>query len=185
VIVSKEPPAWPQLGRWEADLGDGTVPAFSGLPVEMRDHPPEDFLLRSRHGQLGALQEVAALVGRYEGRGDLGKYRGVEHPAVLGLDLDELHVAGEPIEVVATVWDDRAGPGAAPVWVSVVDAVSDRPSGIDVALEFDAITGGHRGRVPGLPAGVYTLKALAREVPGAGDLTSEQTIEVFDGDDLT
>jgi hypothetical protein len=184
VSVSKEPPSGPVLGRWDAELGDGTVPAFAGLPVEMSQRPPDDYLVRSRHGQLGALQEVAGLVARYEGRGDLRNYRGEVHPAVLGLDLDEIHMAGETVEVAATIWGDKVEPGTAPVWVSVVDVASGRPSGIDVMLEFDAGSGVHRGVVPGLPAGVYTVQALAREVPGAGDLDVEQIIEVFDDADL-
>jgi pimeloyl-ACP methyl ester carboxylesterase len=179
VSVSRQPPAWPQLGR-----GDGTVPAFAGLPVEMAEQPPDDFLVRSRHGQLGALDEVAALVRRYEGRASLTPYRGVEHPAVLGLDLEEVHVAGEPVDISAALTGDGIEPAAAPVWMSVVDASTGRPSGIDVELEFDPATGGHRGVVPSLPAGVWTVQAAAREVPGVGDLGCEQTIEVFAGDDL-
>lgn len=184
VIVSKEPPAWPELREWSTDLGDGTVPAYSGLPVEMRHQPPDDFFVRTRHGQLGALSAVSSLVARYEKRGDLGKYRGMEHPSVLGLDLDEIHAAREPVEIAATLKGDRVAHGAASIWASVADAADDRPTGDDVRLEFDPDTGTHRGTLPGLPAGVYTVKAKARQVRGAGNLDSAQTIEVFESDDL-
>jgi hypothetical protein len=184
VRVSRQPPRWPQLGLWDADLGDGTVPAFAGLPVEMAEQPPDDYLVRSRHGQLGALDEVTALVRRYEGRAGLTRYRGVEHPAVLGIGLEEVQAAGEPIEVSAALTGAGVDPAAAPVWMSVVDASTGRPSGVDVELAFDPATGDHRGALPGLPAGVWTVQAAAREMPGIGDLDCEQTIEVFDGDDL-
>ncbi|MEV0902967.1 hypothetical protein [Actinoplanes sp. NPDC049802] len=179
LTVSPAPPAWPELGRWDDERGDGTVPAFSGLPVEMRQ-PPEDFLIRRRHGQLGALREVSALVARLEGRGDLWAYKGDRRPAVLGLDLEELHAAGTPIPVAASIRGSQVRTDAGPVWASVLD-VRGRPIGVDARLEYD---GEHRGVLPGLTPGVYRLQATVRGVPGAGDLTTEQTIEVFDDADL-
>jgi hypothetical protein len=181
VSVTKDAPAWPDLGRWDAELGDGTVPAFAGLPVEMRE-PPDDFFIQSRHGHMAGSTAVAALVRRFEGRPDLRPYRGVEHPATLGLDLDELQAAGHAIEVEATVRGDGI-PAAGEVWASVIQ-VDGTPTGIDVKLDFDSAGHHHHGELPGLAAGTYTVRFLARAHPGAGDLTSEQTIEVFDDADL-
>ena len=186
VRVSTDPPTWPELGKWDPERGDGTVPAYAGLPAEMRQ-PPEDFLVPSRHGQLGALKEVAALVARYEGRGQLWPYRGVErptHPAVLGLDIDEVQAAGQPVMLGGAIHGDGVDASKVAMWARVTGAEGDRPVGADVQLARDAGGGAYREQMPPLAPGAYTLHVTAREVPGAGDLETAQTFEVFDDADL-
>lgn len=188
VQVSKTPPKWPHLGSWVGELGDGTVPAYSGLPVEMDHQPPDEFLVRARHGQLGALNEVAALVARYEGRGSLGVIRAARPPiatppATLGLDVEEVHVAGEPAPVAAMIHNaDPSGPRPA-VWAQVTGT----QSGVRVAelrLAYDEGTGAFRGELPALAPGEYSVTVTAREVAGAGDLESSYIVEVLDDADL-
>jgi hypothetical protein len=180
VRVTTAAPVLPDLGRWNDELGDGTVPAYAAVPVEMRQ-PPDDFLVGSRHGRLSGLRTVADLVARYEGRGDLRPFRGRQHPAVLGVDVDEVQVAGEPFDIAATVRGDRVDPAGVRVWATLLDAVTGRPASDDVELDADA--GGYRATLAS-PPGVYTVRLSAREVPGAGDLETAETIEVLDAADL-
>lgn len=185
VRVDTDAPAWPTLGRWEAELGDGTVPAFSAVPVEDGDDPPDDLLVAYRHGPIAGLAQITELVGRYEGRGSMRRFRGEQRPAVLGLDVGEVQVAGEAFEVSAAVHGTDGGSGGVPVWVSLtdVDAVGAGPV-VEAALEWDTSGRVFRGRLPAVPPGVYTVTVSAREVPGAGDLATAETVEVFDDADL-
>jgi hypothetical protein len=181
VRVTRAAPALLELGRWNDELGDGSVPAYAAVPLEMRQ-PPDGFLVASRHGRLGGLPTVAGLVARYEGRGDLRPFRGRQHPAVLGLDVGEVQVAGESFEVAATIRGDHVDPAGVRVWATVVDAATGRPAGDDVELDADA--GAYRATLASPSPGVYTVRLSAREVPGAGDLESNETVEVFDDADL-
>jgi hypothetical protein len=185
VRVGAEAPKWPQLGRWDAELGDGTVPAFSGVPVEDGEDPPDDLLVAYRHGPIADLEQVVELVGRYEGRGSMRRLRGKQRPAVLGLDLGEVQVAGEAFEVSAAVHGTGGGGGGVPVWVSLtgVDAAGAGPV-VETALEWDGSAGVFRGQLPAVSPGVYSVRVSAREVPGAGDLNTAETVEVFDDADL-
>lgn len=182
VTVSKSSPTWPALGASEADLGDGTVPAYCGLPIEM-NQPPDDFLVNSRHGQLGVLDEVKTIVTQFErSRGNFRPIRGNERPVVLGLDLDEIQAAGEPFEIAASVRGIFIDP-ATPVWATAWVNAGDLPF-VEVRLEWDASAHVFRGNFPGLSPGSYLIRVAARAVPGAGDLESEETVEVLDDADL-
>ena len=97
--VSKEAPRGLDLGRWDGELGDGTVPAISALPLEMDGCDPTDRRAVHTHGRITAPDEVAALLNRYEGWPAQTAARGAERPVALGLDIDELHAAGVPIRV--------------------------------------------------------------------------------------
>ena len=64
-----------------------------------------------RHGRLtfarGMLEEIAARIEDYEGRplpvpGRLAYREAEDHRAAIGLDVDELHVRGEPIPLRVT-----------------------------------------------------------------------------------
>ncbi|MFB6393595.1 esterase/lipase family protein [Polymorphospora lycopeni] len=182
VRVTSDPLSFPRLGRWDGELGDGTVPAYAAVPVEMADEPPDDFLMPYRHGRFAAMTAVADLTARYEGRGDLRPFRGVQHPAVLGADLDEVQVAGEPVDVAASIRGDDVDTAGVRVWAVVEDPATGRPAFDDV--EFVADAGGYRTVLPPLPPGTYTVRLSAREVPGAGDLETTETVEVFDDADL-
>jgi hypothetical protein len=182
VTVSKDAPASGDLGAWVDDLGDGTVPAYCGLPVEM-NQPPDDFLIRSRHGELGVLDEVATLVARWDRRAPLTRYRGAERPPVLGLDIDEIQIAGETFTLTAALHGLQTSPGAA-VWARLAVADSAPVDPVDVRLAFDESSTSFVGELPALTPGSYELRVAARELPGAGDVVSSTVIEVFDDDDL-
>jgi hypothetical protein len=105
--VTREPPAvcpdGEGFGLWAADLGDGTVPAYCGLPVEMDRNSPRDLRVIDRHGAIASLDEIPELVQSFEGRPSELPARGDEPPAVLGLDLDEVALAGNTLELTARI----------------------------------------------------------------------------------
>lgn len=183
LTVSKKAPPWPNLQKWNDDLGDGTVPAFSGLPLEMDSFRPDDLLVRSRHGHIGALNEVAALVRGYEQRQIPLGFRSDAGSATLGLDLPELMVTGEALDVSATIRGIKPHPGTE-VWATVRDADEDRRVGDPVLLRWDMGTLSFRGQVGPLAAGGYTIEVNSQPVAGVGTLNSYETIEVVDDAEL-
>ena len=103
-----------------------------------------------------------------------------EHPPTIGLDLDELHPAGAPIQVGAALREVDADVSGRPVWVRL------RPVGgggrVDVQLSWDPVQGGFEGELPSQVPGLYEIRVSAWEVPGAGDLVATDTVAVVEGD---
>jgi Lecithin:cholesterol acyltransferase len=191
VTVTKDAPPGEGLGRWAGDLGDGTVPAYSGLPVELDQHAPAAGHMRmpSRHGPIAASDDavgaVVCIVQAYEG---LPVRSPIEAPAVrlarpvtLGLDVEEVQLAGQPVALSAWFTGDAEVPAGLPVVASLVP-VGARPAPGDwVRLDADGAAGQFAAELAPRSPGLYELRARAREVPGAGDV---ETVEVVDGDQL-
>lgn len=81
--------------------GDGTVPRFSALPVEMDSRPTNVVYAGTQHGSLqNAEAMLAHLSGLLSGLSfDLGDFR--KPKAQVALDVDDLHFDGDPILVRA------------------------------------------------------------------------------------
>jgi pimeloyl-ACP methyl ester carboxylesterase len=189
--VTADAPVGPALGGWAADVGDGTVPTFSGQPLESDKHPRLGLTVECKHGPIAALREVEAIVASFLADPSLAPYHGAQVQAVLALDLDDVHVAGVPVEVTATV-RSPAGPltlaGEAPVaWITVtsIDEASGDPIGAPqveerMVWDRDAATFAHP--LTGLQPGLYEVSVAGEEI--AGGLATTQTIEVLADDDL-
>ncbi|MGH3753599.1 MAG: esterase/lipase family protein [Pseudonocardiaceae bacterium] len=184
VRVSKGEPAGVGLGKWSTDLGDGTVPAYSGLPLEMDRHSPTGLRVQLRHGAIADLDEVVALVESYEGRPCDLPIRGEERPVVLGFDVEELQQAGEGIEISATIAGVDADVGHVSVWACVSGAGAQPAVVEEARLEWDSVTATFGGWLVARPPGIYRVRLSAEEVPGGADLITEEIVEVLDGADV-
>ena len=128
VRVTTGPPDIGELGACVDDLGDGTVPAFSGLPIEMDRHSPRDLRVQLRHGPITGLDEIVDLVETYEGRPPQLPGRGEQWPVVLGLDVGEVAVASLPIELSARFSGAVGDVSDVPVWASLEP--------VDVSIDY-------------------------------------------------
>ncbi|MEE1827300.1 hypothetical protein PUR61_34680 [Streptomyces sp. BE20] len=191
LTVTKTVPDWLDLDGWEKDHGDGTVPAYSAVPLEMSGHDTSGWRARDRHGPIGSAPWIPALVEAYERRAALAAVRGEERQTSLGLDLDELHQAGAPVPLRVGLHRHTApdsGPGAGPdsrpgdepptVWASLRQAEAPGRRTAEVELDWDTAEGCYHTELPGQQPGLYDLKVTASAVPGAGDLTVTDTIAV-------
>ncbi|MFD0579240.1 lipase/acyltransferase domain-containing protein [Dactylosporangium darangshiense] len=175
--VGREPPHWLGLTGWDAELGDGTVPAFCAVPVEGGRQSPGAGRVRERHSPLGSARFVARLVEAYETYSSLDPIRDDgTAAAAIGLDIDAEHPAGEPIAVRAGVLGADGPPAA-------VGVVVREPGGIrpvqQVRLE-PAADGVFAGRIRGLPPGLYDIQVDAPSVPGSGDLRVVESVAVLE-----
>ena len=189
LTTSKDAPAWLDVGQWATDLGDGTVPAISAVPIE-REH--EDSRGRRsvvKHGAIGSLAEVARILEEYESRPALTAARGEERTVALGIDLDDLYPAGVPAPIVVSVHGvaaDEAARGLVKVVVRRAD--DDQGSSIApgdrVAMSWDGDRSAFVGELSPSEPGLYEVSVRARAVPGAGDLACEDSIAIVDADDV-
>ncbi|WP_190197399.1 esterase/lipase family protein [Streptomyces djakartensis] len=184
VTVTKAVPTGPDLRGWADGLGDGTVPAFCGLPVEMDNYPRTHLHVHRRHGPIAELRETAELLDAFRGFAALSAYRDrQESPVVLGMDLDELQLRDRPVDIAVTPCTragERVDAAHATVWASAEPA-PDNPQRpwprIDVRLEWDAGQRAFHGRLPGLPPGLMKVSAVA---PDLTDSAAVQTVQVLD-----
>jgi hypothetical protein len=188
-VLSEAPRgAGPDLSGWEQDLGDGTVPSFSAVPVESSGHDVREMRVRDKHTPLAANALIGRLLELYEGRADISAVHG--GPAdtngvapALGLDVGELHSAGTPVPVQVTIRGAAATVEHVSVWVQVfpADGVNARPALSEVRAVRDADRQGFAAELAGLGPGLYDVVVKARSVPAAGDLVCTDAIGVVDG----
>jgi hypothetical protein len=196
--VRKQMLSWLSAPGWEDDRGDGTVPAVSALPVGLENWAVSVSGIRvpERHGRLTftrrMCQEVAARIQDYEGRPRpaLGQraYRDAEdRGAAIGLDVDELHLHGEPISLRVRLRGVRADVDVRDVAVvaalrpvSVPGETSDMAAGESVRLTWDSVTGYFAGAITAASIGLYDLAVMAEAVPGAGDLAVAESVAVIE-----
>ncbi|QWB21730.1 MULTISPECIES: hypothetical protein [Streptomyces] len=184
VTVTKDVPPGPGLGGWSAGLGDGTVPAYCGLPVEMDNYPRTHLHVHRRHGPIADLGETADLLDAFRSDAALSAYRArQDSPVTLGMDLDELHLRDRPITLAVTpltLAGERVDAARATVWAGAEPVTEDgRPPWprVDVRLEWDAGRCAFLGRLPGLPPGLVKMRVVARDLT---DATAVQTVQVLD-----
>jgi pimeloyl-ACP methyl ester carboxylesterase len=181
--VTKDRPWWLELDRnWRDDAGDGTVPAFSALPIELDGQPRGPDRLSERHVPMACSSRIMELLADYEGWPRIGHVRGAQREPAIGVNLDELYAAGEPIAVEVSLREVDADVSDQDVWVRL------RPEGDPVAvpvearLEWDGERECFCGVLPGQAEGLYEVEVLTQRVPGAGDLRAWDTIAVVAGE---
>ncbi|MGH3934066.1 MAG: lipase/acyltransferase domain-containing protein, partial [Pseudonocardiaceae bacterium] len=181
--VTKDRPEWLELtGNWRHDFGDGTVPAFSALPTELDNQPRGPDRLPERHVPMGCSSRIMELLADYEGWPGIRHVRGAEREPTIGVDLDEVYPAGEPIAVEATLREVDADVSGQGVWVLLRPHGDQAAVQVDARLEWDGERGCFRGVLPGQAEGLYDVEVLSQQVPGAGDLTTCDTIAVVSGE---
>jgi Lecithin:cholesterol acyltransferase len=171
--VRKRDAAWLAVGGW--DGGDGTVPAYSAVPVELADDVRARVPVWERHGPLGCSPEAVRLVGEHE-TGSTAAIRGEGDPG-LTLDLDEFAApgaevaaglrnaeAGEETRVTLRVRPAGLPPGPARRWADAPMASAD-------GVQW-------RARLPVSAPGTYEVRVEAAGVPRAAVPPAGDVIEV-------
>lgn len=202
--VTPGPPAGPDLGDWARDegrgTGDGTVPTFCGIPLEMDKKAMRGLAVPERHGPIAALAEVGAIIEAWESDRSLTPIRaGADGVADgrpgLGLSIDEVQVAGHraPVAARPAVTDGASGSDGAgtqserefrvelTVYAGapggfLVPAEPPGGAGPDVGLEWDPAARSFAGELPALAPGTYVARVTGRG-PGV-ELVTEQAFEV-------
>lgn len=180
-------------GIWNTDLGDGTVPAISGLPIELTDHVPVELRQKLRHGPIGTLDTAADWANKYE---DYPRNLHVEtgespdtnqHPVVLGMDVEGLAVVGQPVPIAARVLGVpeavREATRDAAVFAVVKPVRHAAPRQV-VQLAWDAEAETFGAEVSDLVPGLYSVTVSCDAIPGGGSQETTETTEVLADADL-
>lgn len=183
LTVTKDRPEWLKLGgNWQRDFGDGTVPAFAALPIELDNQPQGPDRLLERHLPMASSTRIMELLGQYEGWPSIRHIRGDEHHPAIGLDLDEIHPAGEPIAVQATLREVDTDVSGQDVWALLRPHGDETAEPVGTRLEWDSELGCFLGLLPGQVEGLHDVEVLTQEVPNAGDLSTCDTVAVVAGE---
>ncbi|MEW1635261.1 hypothetical protein AB0469_14395 [Streptomyces sp. NPDC093801] len=182
--ASRKAPDNVDFGAWREDLGDGTVPAFSGQPAEHRGQYETGLLVAERHGTIADLAGTADWVQGLEERPRQLPIRGEERPVVLGLDIEELQLTGTAVPLAASVTGADPDLRDVPVWATVTPAGEPGRRLQEVPLDLDGEGRAFTGELASLPPGLYDVRVTAEGVPGGGDLAGLATVEVLDDADL-
>jgi hypothetical protein len=179
LTVTTEDPEWRGNVGWR---GDGTVPALSAWPPELNDHRAVFQAVTERHGSLpgsaGPCRQLKTLLGQeFPIRG-----RSAPDTQWLGLDVDDLALAGRPGRVSARLLD---GTGTAPTGgVGAVGAeLTPHGSAHPALLTAEPASGGGWDiPLPPMPAGRYELRLRVNTT--GGDLLADTTtsLAVLDPD---
>ena len=179
--MTKDHPDWLGLHGWEHDYGDGTVPSYSALPIELDNHEHSPVRLLERHVPLAHSGVVAELLDRQRRRLPPSAAHGGERerPPAIGLNLDDVHEMNLPILVEVSIREVAADLHRQAVWARL-HATGAAP--VDLRLDWDdtarVFTGAFAGQSPGL----YEVRVQARAVPDVGDLVASDTVGVVAGD---
>lgn len=157
---AKTDPPWRRNVGW---AGDGTVPTLSAIPRELGENRPRWRGLPERHGDLAATPGFLDLLLSYSG--EPVPTRGVgplPERSWLGLDIEDVVPAGEPVPVRVRVQPDQAA--AEGVYARLVAAGAESTEIFSASLtrvgEFwDCV-------LPALRAGRYRLALEGQRVSG-------------------
>jgi hypothetical protein len=153
--------------------GDGTVPRLSAIPIEMSEEY-RDTYVPERHGSLQTNESVLAdLLGRVQQMQvtGLGKIRGPEirpkaaELSAISLDLDDIYVAGEPVELRARLVNvaEQRDYGALQAHIQAIHGTMS-----PMIPEFQEAAEGWSLRLEGLPSGLYRVEVrTAKGGPGS------------------
>ncbi len=169
VSVARELPEWidPMFGD-----GDGTVPRASAIPIELSSEYRDTFV-PEQHGSLQANRHILGdLLGRLEQmqasgmdniRGGPVVTRAPEREAALAVDIDDLYLAGEPVELRASLVNADGRFGAVR---AEVEPLADTP-GAAAEHTFEAGDEAHSLVLDGLAPGLYRATVSTEKRGGA------------------
>jgi hypothetical protein len=107
-----------------------------------------------------------------------------DRPPAIGLDLEEVHGAGQSIPLRAAIREVDADISGQRVWARLRRIVEGRPSSagqIDMQLDWDSLYRDFRGELAGQRGGLYEIRVSAREVPRAGNIPdAKDTVAVVE-----
>jgi hypothetical protein len=152
----KDPVPW--LGKGWGSKGDGTVPAYSALPIDGESFVRRDYLpaghtcLVVEREPLSAFAHLIRLAHCAEERHRAEEQHRAGRVPMIGLDLDDAYLAGEPVALRAEL-----------------DPLGSRPAGMTLAYEVTGDTTYRRGSLA-YGDGVWSA-ALTGLPPGRYDLT--------------
>jgi len=157
VSATDEPQTDLKLGSWDDLAGDGAVPSFCAMPIEMSNHLPTGFLEQQRHGPLAALSTVSGWVRKSLGYSSLDAIRGEQRPVVLGVDLEQVLQPRTPSLTVAEVGSIQDSPAEAIVRAEInpCDNLNKPP---DTDLHWDGSTGTFVAFFPACNPGCMTSR---------------------------
>lgn len=183
--VVKEDPEWqPGVGS----LGDGTVPFVSAIPPELTDERGRALWHQAsqRHGPMAGAKGVVASV-RALTSDDLGAVRGrddAETGTWLGVDVDDVCLAGSPIQVLARQGEQATG---GTVWVTFtpLDEASRLPDvSRRVRVHATEASGAWQARLTPPTSGAWQVEVQAVG-PGSGEPPSvADVVAVVDPDEM-
>ena len=170
--------ALPAVLQGRADLGDGdgTVPKVSSIPLERSRHL-DNFFIAEQHG---ALQNQAQVLDNLLNALRMGQFaledvKGEARAAAIGLSLDDLYLADEPVILRARLMGvptETAGP-----LVAIIEAVTgDYPP---LNLGFVEQEQGWTLAIDELPTGLYRVMVQTKNPSEQAPTPVHGLFEVF------
>jgi hypothetical protein len=184
LAVTKRDADWlPDSAGWPG--GDGTVPAYSAVPLELAERVLARRAVWDRHGPMGASAVAEEILLEFEAGSTRG-IRGSGDPGI-AVDLDEVAPAGRPVPVGALLVnaepDERS---QLSVRLRPVEPGADgrRPWGGPVRMAAANGSAGNRWEVtlPPMPAGTYQIEVSAQQVPRVSPAVMADLLDVVDPD---
>jgi hypothetical protein len=174
--VTRSDPEWLPNQGWR---GDGTVPAISAMPPERGADRKACYPVPERHLSMASTPAVIELLRGLDGAAPAIPPAERGSRPWIGLELDDMVLAGEPMAVAAEVLG--AAGDAAGAWVTVCPAAGPQPQpGQQKRYRLSPAGGRWRGVIPGRRPGAYALLVQAIGIPGAGQLRCAEMIGVVD-----
>ena len=167
--ITKADPEWLPGEGWR---GDGTVPAIAAIPVEL-DHDDGSWrTVPERHLSMAGTPAVIDLLRAYDGAPASDPPPQPPAAPWLGLELENVVAAGEPVPVAAEVLGAEPS-DATEVWLRVCPRAGPGPE-----ERYRCSRAGRRWQtvITGRAPGAYSLEFHAAHVPGAGWLRSRDVL---------
>jgi hypothetical protein len=178
LLFAKEDPPWRGNVGW---AGDGTVPTLAAIPRELGEDRTRWRGLPERHGDLAATPAFLDFLLSYSGEPVPARGGLLPQRPWLGLDIEDVVPAGEPLRFRVRVQPDANA--AEGVHVRLVRSGADRHEIFSASLtrvgdSWDCV-------LPGLPAGHYRLALEAQRVSGPESVYCRADFVALDPEDET
>jgi hypothetical protein len=177
-VSKKRAPGWLPNSDW---LGDGTVPANAAIPLELDDDRRAWRAVPDRHQPMAATSTIIDLLRSYSAD-SMAAMRGTDRPERpwLGLDLDELTPADQPIPVSAELLGTEPGDDTA--LSARVRPTKPEPASLPYSPRYPMRRwdGRWHAVLPGQAPGSYRVTVEAVNVPRTGSVRCAEEIGVIE-----